>query len=137
MADATAARDVKRSPGDLITVPVDDGDTIYAGTIVMVNTAGYAVKGADTASCVFVGVAADTVNNASGSDGDKKVACYTEGTFEFAFSGTADQASVGKACYIVDNQTVALAATTSNDVLVGKIVEFIDASTVRVKVSLG
>ncbi len=134
MADATAARDVKRADGDLITVPVDDGDTIYAGTLVMVNTAGFAVKGADTASNLFVGVAADTVNNASGADGDKKVAVYTEGTFEFAFSGTAAQADVGKSVYAVDNQTVALAATTTNDVLVGKIVEFIDASTVRVKI---
>lgn len=134
MADATASRDVKRSDGDMITCPIEAGDVIYAGTLVIRDADGYALKGADTASCTFAGVAADTVSNAGAADGAAEVAVYVEGTYEFAFSGTASQATVGVAVYVVDNQTVALAATTTNDVLVGKVVEFIDASTVRVKI---
>lgn len=134
MADATAARDVKRSQGDIITLQVEAGDVIYAGTIVNIDADGYGIKGADTAGHVLGGIACDTVDNTGGADGAKEVAVYTEGTFEFAFSGTAAQTDVGTNAYVVDNQTVALAATTTNDVLVGKIVEFIDASTVRVKI---
>ena len=129
----TAGRDAKRSQGDIITVPVEAGESIYSGTIVMADTDGYAVPGADTASCIFLGIAADTVTN-SGADGAVDVAVYTEGTFELAFSGTATQAVLGDPVYIVDNNTVALVGTTTNDVLVGKVVEFIDASTVRVKI---
>lgn len=133
MANATAARDDKQSAGDVVTCKVGVAK-IFAGTLVTKNASGYAVKGADTASFTFAGVAADTVDNSAGSAGDKKIDVYTEGTFEFGFSGTATQATEGLAVYVVDDSTVALAATTTNDVLVGKVVEFINASTVRVKI---
>jgi hypothetical protein len=133
MANATAARDDKQSQGDVVTYKLA-AQKVYAGTLITNNTSGFAVKGADTAGFSFAGVAADTVDNASGAAGDKKIDCYTEGTFEFAFSGTATQADVGKLVYVVDDSTVGLAATTTNDVLVGKLVEFVNASTVRVKI---
>jgi hypothetical protein len=129
----TAGRDAKRSQGDIITVPVEAGESIYSGSLVCIDTDGFGVPGADTASFKFAGVAADTVVN-TGADGAVDVAVYTEGTYEFAFSGTATQAGLGSLVYVVDNNTVALAATTTNDVLVGKIVEFISASLVRVKI---
>jgi hypothetical protein len=129
----TAGRDAKRSQGDVITVPVEAGESIYSGTLVNVDTDGYAMPGADTLNHLFVGIAADTVTN-SGADGAVDVAVYTEGTFELSFSGTATQAVLGDPAYVFDNNTVALIASITNDVLVGKIVEFIDASTVRVKI---
>ena len=135
MANATAARDDKQSQGDVVSYKLG-AVKVYAGTLIAINTSGYAVKGADTASFVFAGVAADTVDNSAGAAGDKKIDCYTEGTFQFATSDTATQASVGKKVYLVDDSTVALAATTTNDVLVGKVVEFVDASTLRVKIDV-
>lgn len=133
MADATAARDDKQSQGDVITYALG-AQKVYAGTLITINTSGFAVKGADTASFLFAGVAADTVDNSAGAAGDKNIDVYAEGTFQFGFSGTAVQADVGKSVYVVDDSTVALAATTTNDVLVGKIVEFVSASIVRVKI---
>lgn len=133
MANATAARDDKQSQGDVVTHKLA-AIKAYAGTLLCVNTSGFATNAADTASFVLAGVAADTVDNSAGAAGDKKIDVYTEGTFEFTFSGTATQATVGQSVYAVDNQTVALAATTTNDVLVGKVVEFVNASTVRVKI---
>jgi hypothetical protein len=135
MADATAGRDAKRSVGDLQSVPIAASTVIYGGTIVTTNASGYAQVGGDDASTTFVGIAADTVDNSSGSAGDKSVTVYTEGSFELAFTGTATQASVGITAMASDSQTVAAAATTTNDVPVGRVVEFIDASTVRVKIS--
>lgn len=132
MANPTAGRDDKQSFGHAITLPVDGGSTIYSGSLVSVNSSGYAVVAGDTASTVFMGVAADTVDNSAGSDGDKNIMVYVRGTFEMYFAGTATQATVGQAATVSDGQTVAVAATTTNDIAAGKVVEFIDASTVRI-----
>lgn len=133
MANATAARDDKQSQGDVVAVKMSNVK-LYAGTLLAYNTSGYVVNAADTASFVFAGVAAETVDNSAGSAGSAKIDVYTEGTFEVSYSGTATQATVGTNAYLVDNQTVAAAATTTNDVLCGKVVEFINSTTVRVKI---
>ena len=99
----------------------------------MVSAAGYAIAGADTADCYFIGVADETVDNSAGSAGDESIRVHREGTFVFAASGMA-QANVGDTVYIVDDQTVGLAATTSNDVQCGTIVEVISATSVRIDI---
>jgi hypothetical protein len=131
MANPTAGRDDKQSFGHAITLPMEEGTTIYSGSLVSVNAAGYAIVAGDTASTVFMGVAADTVAN-TGADGAKKIMVYVRGTFEMAFAGTATQASVGITAMVSDGQTVAAAATTTNDIAVGKVVEFISATAVRI-----
>lgn len=131
----TAPRDDKQSQGDVVTMKMA-AVKLYAGTLLCVNTSGYVTNAADTADFQFAGVAADTVDNSGGSAGDKKIDVYTEGTFEVKFSGTATQATVGQPAYAVDNETVAAAGTTTNDVPVGKVVEFISASLVRIKIGL-
>lgn len=133
MADATTSREDFQSAGDRIVAKMLGSTTLFGGTLVMADANGWAVKAADTASCLFLGVAMETKTN-GGANGAAEIVVATEGTFEFEFSGTATQAAVGRLCYAVDNQTVALAATTTNDVLVGKIVEFISATRVRVKI---
>lgn len=134
MADATASREDFQSMGDRIPAKMKGSTTLYAGTLVMADANGWAIKAADTSACLFLGVAMETKTNSSATDGAAEIVLATEGTFEFEFSGTATQAVVGDPCCAVDNQTVALAATTTNDVLVGKIVEFISATRVRVKI---
>lgn len=107
---------------------------IWEGAIVSVNAAGYATNGSDAANDVFVGIAEETVDNASGAAGDKSIKVRRNGIYTFVFSGTATIADVNTPVYIVDNQTVALAATTTNDVLIGRIVEFVTATKVRVDI---
>ena len=46
---------------------------IWKGSIVMLNAAGNATIGADTASCFGLGIAKETVDNTAGSAGDKSV----------------------------------------------------------------
>jgi hypothetical protein len=122
MAALTAAADRDMKEGKLITLLVDDGDTIYKGALVMLNSAGYAVEGADTSGGVFMGVADETADNAAGADGAISIRVRTTGVYAFAYSGTLNQASIGTKCYIVDDNTVAAAATTTNDVLCGHVV---------------
>lgn len=114
--------------------PVAAATTIYEGDLVMLNSSGYAIPGADTASCVFVGVAKETVIN-SGSAGAKNVEVYIDGDFSFEKSGTINQASVGagSTLYLYGDATVALAATTSNDIPCGKLVG-LDGSDVWVAI---
>lgn len=131
MANPSAGRDDKQSFGHAITLPLAASTTVYSGSLVSVNAAGYGVVAGDTASTVFMGVAADTVAN-TGSAGDKKIMVYVRGTFEFAFAGTATQATVGQSLTVSDGQTLAVAATTTNDIATGKCVEFISATAVRV-----
>jgi hypothetical protein len=134
MANLTADREDLRQDGILVQYPVSNVK-LFKGSIVAVNTSGYAVKGVDTASFFLAGVAYEQVDNSAGSAGDKKIRVWRKGIFEFNFSGTASQADVGKSVYMVDDNTVALAATTTNDVLVGRITEFVTASKVRVEIS--
>jgi hypothetical protein len=134
MAATTTAREAKRQEGRTRSHKCA-AVKIPKGVLVCHNTAGYATNGADTASFLFAGVAYETVDNSAGAAGDKSIRVEKTGDFEFAFgAGNAAQALVGTAVYITDNQTVDLAATTTNDVLVGYISEIISATKVRVRI---
>jgi predicted RecA/RadA family phage recombinase len=109
---------------------VKTNSQIYAGALVMLDVNGLLIPGADTASCVFAGVAQENVLG----DGTKTCRVRTEGVFTVATAGLT-QAVVGVKAYLVDDTTVALAATTTNDILVGRITKFISASQVQVKIN--
>lgn len=136
MADLTAARAVQRGQGHIRPYKLAASTKIFAGAIVSVNSSssGYAVNGSDAANRKFVGVADKTADNSAGAAGAKKVRVWATGVFDFACSG-ADQTWVGQKVYIVDNQTVALAATTTNDVLVGYVTELVSATKVFVAIT--
>lgn len=134
MANQTADRDYKRQQAKRLPYKVAAVD-LWLGELVSLNTSGFAKKGADTASEKFVGVASERVGNSTGAAGAKDVFVWAEGAYEFAFSGTAVQADTGKQVYLVDSQTVALVATTTNDILVGRITEVVSANVVRVAIT--
>jgi hypothetical protein len=130
MADLTAAKDDSRQNGELVAVALA-AVKVFKGANINFNTSGYAKKAADTASEVFAGVAVETVDNSAGAAGDKVVRVWRRGVSSMACSG-ATQAWVGQKVYAVDDNVVALAATTTNDVLVGTVVGFVSATEVRV-----
>lgn len=66
--------------------------------------------------------------------GAKKIKIRRTGVFTFVYAGTATIADVNTLVYVVDNQTVDVAGDTTNDVLVGRIVEFVSATKVRVDI---
>jgi hypothetical protein len=134
MANLTADRDALRQDGVLISMPLA-AVKVFKGSLLANNTAGFATKAADTANFTFAGIAYEQVDNSAGAAGDKTVRVERKGVFELNFSGTAAQADVGKSVYMVDDNTVALAATTTNDVLVGRIVSFVTSAKVRVELS--
>lgn len=132
-AITTAKKSTDRQDGEIVSFK-QSNVSIPEGALVSVNAAGYAVNATDTANDVVVGIADETVDNSAGSAGDKSIKVRRTGVYSFVFSGTATIADVNSLVYAVDNQTVALAATTTNDVLVGRIVEFVTATKVRVDI---
>jgi len=108
--------------------PVDDGDKIYAGALACVNADGYLVPGSDTAGLIFEGVSREAADNSSGEDGDVSVSLRRRGLFKMTLGHSITQANVGDSVFIVDDQTVDLAANVTNLIFCGVIAGYIDAT---------
>lgn len=131
MAALTADRNTPRQgAGQLVSYPVAASTTLYAGGLVALNAAGYAVPAADTEGLIVVGVAEKKVNNASGAAGDLSVNVWVDAIFELAASAIT-QAMVGDAMYVVDDQTFD-DANPGNGIVAGQLVEFVSSTKGRV-----
>lgn len=129
----TALNSDRRTPyreGTELEFKVAAGARIYAGSLVCVNAAGYAVPGADTAGFKFVGVARESVDNAGG---DKTVIVRRKGVFRFAGAGLAIT-DIGASVNVSDDQTIA--KSTSNNVACGKIAEFVSATEAGIDIDM-
>lgn len=114
----------KKLPG-LKSYGVAASTKIYAGAMVAVNNAGFAIPAADSANLKVVGVAEKTVDNSSGANGDLKVNVMT-GIFKFNATSIA-QNLTGRQMYIVDDNTFDESLGT-NGVKAGKLVEFVSST---------
>jgi hypothetical protein len=96
---------------------------IFAGSLVCVNSSGYAAPAADTAGFKFIGVAMQQVDNSTGADGAKNLRVRRTGVFEFD-AASINPAMVGDPMYAVDDHTFDDAAGPTNDVKVGVLVKY-------------
>jgi hypothetical protein len=121
--------DVSRSP---LSWP-QGVNTIWKGSLVVLNAAGFAEPGTTATAKVAIGRAKKTVVNA-GSAGDTNVE-IEEGIFKWGNSGgdLVVAADRGLSVYITDDQTVNHTATGKS--VAGKCVQ-IDSDGVWVKTSL-
>lgn len=112
--------------------PVAASTTIYAGSMVVVNSAGYAVPAASLANNKGVfGVALETVDNSSGLAAAKDVTVQA-GIYEFTCS-TATQANTGSIAYAEDDQTVDT-VKVGDEPVAGIIVDYASATSVWVAI---
>ena len=109
----TADRNTQMKDGELIAVPIATAKKIFAGSLVAANATGYATPGAVAATLTYLGRAEETVDNA-GADGALSVLVRRGKAFKFANSAAdaVTQASMGKVCYIEDDQTVSATSAT-------------------------
>lgn len=109
--------------------------TIHEGGIVAVNSAGFLVMASDAASLTVVGVAEESVDNSSGSNGDKS-AKVGKGVYAFnnAATNAVAQTNVADDGHVADDNTIA--TTSTNTVTVGKILELDDDGNVWIEVGL-
>ncbi len=133
MTALSADRKTNYREGIEIEYKVAAGAKIYAGSLVCLNTSGYAAPGADTAGFKFVGVAREAADNSSGANGDITVRVRRKGVFRLAASSMAIT-DIDAAVNVSDDQTVA--KTTSNSVACGKIAEFVSAAEVGVDIDM-
>lgn len=115
MTATTSDRNTPHRGVELIAVPVAAGAVIPAGVLVVATATGFADNGETAADLTYLGRSEEAVDNADGGDGD--VILQVRRGLAFKWGNLAadpvTQASLGKACYIVDNQTVA--ATSGGD----------------------
>jgi hypothetical protein len=88
----------------------------------MRNSSGDPIVGADTASCVAMGVANKAVTSA-GSNSTKYVDIEYGHEEWFPSAGTFTKASVGENVAVADDTTINTQLASSNDVLLGRLVQ--------------
>jgi len=112
-------------------VPMAAATTIYGGTLVFINAAGYAT-GTYGAGFLFAGVAKrDYVN--SGSAGALKCEVYEGGKFLLTGSGFT-QAMVGRRAYATDNYTVT--GSPAGAVYIGTFESYVSATQIWVQIDV-
>jgi hypothetical protein len=135
MAALTADRNTPARDGKTFSFPVKAASKIFAGSIVVIDATGFAVKGSVATTHKTVGRATEQVDNSAGANGAVNVE-VERGVFRFANSAAADLialADVGADCYIVDDQTVAKTNGAATRSVAGKIRD-VDANGVWVEI---
>jgi len=125
----SADRQVERYEGEIIALTVKAATTIYKGSLVNVDSTGYAVPAANAASVVFMGVAME------GGTAGQVIRVYRRGIFKFAIPATATVADVGQRVYVADSATVT--KTAGNGVYVGRIIQVDSATSCWVDLEYG
>lgn len=133
MPALTQDRNTLRRNGDQVEPPVAANTRIYAGSMVAINAAGFAVPGATSTTLKAAGVAERRADNSTGAAGDIRVR-LRKGAHRFGNSAAADAialADIGSVCYMVDDQTVAKTNGTNTRSAAGTVFD-VDADGVWV-----
>ncbi|GHT92618.1 hypothetical protein AGMMS49545_10460 [Betaproteobacteria bacterium] len=113
MTALTQDTNIIRRDGVDFVFPVAAGAWIHAGAVVALNADGYAVPGTTATDLQGAGIAQAAADNRTGAAGSVTIA-VRRGCYQLANSAAADtirRCDIGKPCYIVDDNTVALTAT--------------------------
>jgi hypothetical protein len=127
----TARQTRNDSLASYATYTCTTGTTIYEGSLVMLTSAtGLALPAADTASCVFVGIATNTViSAAAGATINVKF-----GHEELLESSATLAAVVGAVAVVTDSDSVTTVAAGTNDVKVGEVVQTVSTTRAWIKI---
>jgi hypothetical protein len=126
---ATAFARPKRGVGRQISVPVNASSVIHKGGLVALDSDGFAIPAADTASTRVVGVAIESKTGGA-SDGDVRVIVEYDAEFLFTASSiTRAMTASGAAMCVVDDNTVDDAAGPTNDIYVGQLTDFVSTTS--------
>ncbi len=106
---------------------------IYAGAIVMLDGEGNAVPGQTATGLIARGVATRQIDNSTGASGDNSVPSVN-GCHQFINDGSITRADIGRAAYVVDDETVAQTDGEGSRSVLGSIVD-VDAGGVWVDIA--
>jgi hypothetical protein len=92
--------------------PVLASTIIYKGSLVAVDSSGYAKPAVSATALTIVGRAEETIDNSAGSSGDLDVN-VTQGVFAWAVNGSAVTiADIGTLCWAYDDATITKTSTS-------------------------
>jgi hypothetical protein len=128
-------RDTRKKPGQLGVGPVAATTLLYGGAVNCFNAAGYLVPGADTAGLIFAGIGTGRFDNTLGQNGSLNGVYDREGLHMMNLATAITQANVGDQVYLVDDQTVDLAANVTNLIFCGVIAEFITTTLAYIDIT--
>jgi hypothetical protein len=128
MTALTADRSTPYRATEDFSFPVAASKTCYAGSLIVLDSSGNAEPGTTATGKIAVGRCEEQADNASGSAADINVKVRA-GTFRWVNSDTITKAHIGDYAYVVDDQTVAKAASGKS--IAGTIVD-VDAAGVWV-----
>lgn len=141
MNASAADRNTQQSGLQVRTLPISATAILFAGCLCCLDSDGYVIDGTDATAQKFAGIAQEAFDNTDGTDGadedgnDADVVLYTEGAFRFA-SASLTEADIGKAVYLLDNQTVVKSGHADLDfhIYVGRIISIESATVVWVAI---
>ena len=136
MTALTQDRNTPEKQGKLVSTPIAANTTIYAGSLVCLNAAGYAVPGSTATGLTYWGMATENKTNTTSNNGQVNINIRRKGMFRWNNSASSDaitQSEVGSKCYVVDDQTVAKTDGSSSRSECGTVVK-VDANGVWVEV---
>lgn len=110
MPALTKDRNTAYRTGDDVSYGIAASTVIFAGALVCVNAAGYAVPGSVSTTLKAVGRAQENIDNSGGADGDLAIP-VRKGFFLYANAGDVTIAHLETDVYINDDQTVSSVAT--------------------------
>lgn len=120
----------ERTGANNLVLQVAGGQVLEQGTMVALNTDGYAVPATKAADLVIAGVAQSYADNRQGADG-AEVVSVRRGAFVMAADATIKETDLLKTAYMADAKTLTLTAEGSSPV--GAILEVAsDGVTVQV-----
>lgn len=133
MALTANASLTSRGEGGVVAFQVKGQTDIWRNAIVGIEVATGLVRGATAGATpdIRAGIAREEFHNLSpGSTPEENTEVYTDGEFLLTGSGLA-QADVGVLVYASDDATIT--KTSTNNVLLGRITNFVSATQVWVK----
>jgi hypothetical protein len=138
MSASTTDRATKSRMGSLLPFPIAADAVLLAGCLACIDSDGYLVGGSDATGLRFAGVAQSAYDATGESDGDSTLEVAVDGEWLFA-SASLTQADVGKAVYILDNQTVVKSGHADLDyhIYVGRISQVVSATACWVRIEPG
>lgn len=129
-AALTAERDTPVRDGAYLSL-TQGSNTIYAGSMVALDSSGVALPAADASGYIVVGRAERTSANVGADYSATKTITVRRGVFRWANGSSLAAADIGDLAYVSDDQTVASPTGLTHDVVAGLIVD-VDASGVWV-----
>ena len=118
----TQDRNTSMKATDILVIGMAASSRIFAGSLVMLNAAGFAVSGVTATGLTYAGRAEEFVDNTSGAAGAARVAVRRNKAFKWTNDGSIAQAQLLKNAYVVDDGTVAATDGGGTRSIAGRIV---------------